>query len=577
MKNGVFAIWLILLNFIFGYLAMPVFAWGFSSALVLLMINGIGIGLYATKIGAARISFLGYGTLLASFIFLITVNIGSSWMVSTDGHKNLIGSVEESNFRTDVETIDLSQLRVVDQALAVKRAEELMGQDAGLGSKVKIGTMSIQSVNGKLVWVAALEPSGLFKWVKMEGTPGYVVVSATNYRDAEMHLNKNLHYTKDSYFSYGVQRHLWLSGYASTGITDYTLELDDNNEPWWVVTLYDKAVGWKGNDAYGVVVVNPTTGELKEYDIASAPSWIDRIQPETFIANQLDAWGQLKNGWWNQIFLGAKDGITKTTTGTSLVYTKDGSSRWYTGMTSVGNDAGTVGFVLVDTRTKEARMYRVTGPTEDAAQKVLNGAVSNFGGYTATFPIMVNIGGKPTYAATIKDGDGNIKQYGFVSGTNRAVFGIGKNVRQAMRAYQSAHRNSGMSSGVSGAVDIKTVKGTVTRIGTEVVSGNQTYFVMIDSAVDRVFRAAAGDNVELAITTTGDVVAIEYADGGMSVVDVKSFDNTAIDLRTGEIEGIVETDNEQVRDAEDNKLLDAAVEDKLKALTPEEKRKLLAK
>jgi len=317
------------------------------------------------------------------------------------------------------------------------------------------------------------------------------------------------------------------------------------------------------------VVVDPTDGSMQEYSIEDTPEWIDRIQPESFIAQQLDAWGQLKNGWWNQWIFGANDGITKTTTGTSLVYTKDGRSRWYTGMTSVGTDAGTVGFVLVDTRTKEARMYRVTGPTEDAAQSVLRGAVSNFSGYYSTFPIMVNIGGHPTYAATIKDGSGNIKKYGFVSGTNRAVFGIGDNVRQAMRAYQTSQRTNGMNAAIAGTVNIE-------KISTEIVSGNQTYFIMIDSAVDRVFRAPAGDNIELAITDEGDVVIIEYADSGMSTVDVREFDNDSIKLRKTETEGVIEAHNDNTRAAEDNKLLDSAIEDKLKNLTPEEKRNLLA-
>jgi hypothetical protein len=41
------------------------------------------------------------------------------------------------------------------------------------------------------------------------------------------------------------------------------------------------------------------------------------------------------------------------TEGLTLVYGNDNKSYWYTGLTSVGKDESAVGFVLVDTRTKE--------------------------------------------------------------------------------------------------------------------------------------------------------------------------------------------------------------------------------
>ena len=34
---------------------------------------------------------------------------------------------------------------------------------------------------------------------------------------------------------------------------------------------------------------------------------------------------------------------------------------WYTGITSAGGDESTIGFMLVDTRTKEAKLYKQPG------------------------------------------------------------------------------------------------------------------------------------------------------------------------------------------------------------------------
>jgi hypothetical protein len=44
------------------------------------------------------------------------------------------------------------------------------------------------------------------------------------------------------------------------------------------VTKYEKKIGFSGNDAVGIILVNAQTGEIKEHSIAT-PSWVDRIQP----------------------------------------------------------------------------------------------------------------------------------------------------------------------------------------------------------------------------------------------------------------------------------------------------------
>jgi hypothetical protein len=62
------------------------------------------------------------------------------------------------------------------------------------------------------------------------------------------------------------------------------------------------------------------------------------------------------------------------TEGLTLVYGKDSKSYWY-GLTSVGKDESAVGFVLVDTRTKETTFYKQGGATEFAAQSSAQGKV----------------------------------------------------------------------------------------------------------------------------------------------------------------------------------------------------------
>lgn len=70
------------------------------------------------------------------------------------------------------------------EELALQLAQKKLGERPALGSQVALYTATIQMVDGELVWVVPLYHSGFFKWLtNMDGTPGYIVVSATNTND----------------------------------------------------------------------------------------------------------------------------------------------------------------------------------------------------------------------------------------------------------------------------------------------------------------------------------------------------------------------------------------------------------
>ncbi|MDO7205712.1 hypothetical protein Q5M85_18020 [Paraclostridium bifermentans] len=45
---------------------------------------------------------------------------------------------------------------------------------------------------------------------------------------------------------------MYLKGYTNVGMTDFTLEIDDKGKPYWVVSLYENAVGYGGQNAIGI-------------------------------------------------------------------------------------------------------------------------------------------------------------------------------------------------------------------------------------------------------------------------------------------------------------------------------------
>ena len=156
------------------------------------------------------------------------------------------------------------------------------------------------------------------------------------------------------------------------GLNDHCFEIDGNGTPYWVLSSYDQKIGFCGEESEGPITVDAQTGEIKAYTIKNAPKWIDRIQPKDFIEEQIRQWGEYKLGWWNSLGISKQEGVLAPTEGMTLVYS-NGKSYWYTGIKSASADKGTNGFMLVDTRTKEAKFYKSSGFNEEEARNIANG------------------------------------------------------------------------------------------------------------------------------------------------------------------------------------------------------------
>jgi hypothetical protein len=359
----------IIVNAIYTWLSLPTLQYGFADIPLIFLFNsfalmGIAGGGLLIRFTSQRqrshvkrpSNKIALSMLALSLVGFVLVPVVTSFAGFHSGkYYDLPGEVSIGQFSEDVAAIDMSQVRRVDGRLARNVAEKRLGEDRGLGSRVEVGRMSIQTVNGKLYWVGPLNHSKFRRWVDNRGgTPGYVMVSASNENDVELVMNVrgkplNLRYNAGAYFADKPERYVYDKGFAAHGRTDWTFEINDEGRPFYVITDYKKRVGFNGADAIGVIVLDVQNGEIESYTIDDAPSWIDRIQPSGFMRRQLNDWGKFKQGWLNS-WMGA-DGVLKTTKGMSLVYGNDGKSYFYTGMQSVGADEGTVGFVLIKTRT----------------------------------------------------------------------------------------------------------------------------------------------------------------------------------------------------------------------------------
>lgn len=470
------------------------------------------------------------GTMALLFIF----NFIGSRFFNAGTMREQLGTPEVVEFDEMIKQIDTSQIPIVDRNLAKKQSDKKIGEDVALGSRIDLGKANIQNVNGEIIYVTPLEHNGFFKWNEYRSTPGYITISASNPNKvkyvSEIDGKKiNIFYSNTSYFGYDLKRYIRSHGFRYVGLTEYTFEINDEGYPFWVVTTYKNRTFFGNPEATGVVVVDAQTGDINWYGLNEIPDWVDIVQPEEFIQDQIDHWGELVHGAFNW---SNKDKIKKTDL--LLTVYVNGQCYYFTGMTSVGSDDSCVGFIMVNTRTKESKICYMSGATENAAMNSAEGLVSDYG-YTATEPLPLNVNGIPTYVVALKDGEGLIKAYAMVNVDNYSIAAKGSSLQETSRAYvQSVARNSTTYAVGSNEAFGYTCEGIVTRIAPVVEDGSTYFYLMVEGEDNRIFMAPYTVSDELSVTREGDSVKISYIDDKNGTVDIIEFDNISFEMEKSE-------------------------------------------
>ena len=464
------------------------------------------------------------------FVYMVILPVATSWsLIRWNDYRSLIGTVETGeNLSAHMAPISLDKIRVVDESLANILGDKVLGAQPALGSQVRLGQFNIQKVRDNLYWVAPLLHSGFFKWNKnRQGTNGYVMVNACNERDVKLVQDLNgskvtIRYQPEAYFGDNLARHIYFSGFYNTGLTDYTFEIDDEGKPFWVVTKFKKKIGFYGDDATSVVVVDTESGQCREYPIDQAPAWIDRIQPDQFVEAQLNDWGNFVKGFWNF----SNENKLQISQGVTLVYGEDNRSYWYTGLTSVGADEATVGFVLVDTRTKKAVWYKQSGATEHAAQNSAIGKVQEKR-YTSSLPIPYNINNIPTYMMTLKDAGGLVKMFAMVAIEDYTIVGVGNTLVETLMAYKNAYNMAGNKINPRNVTKKMVLNTVISRIQSDIKNGNSFYYFTV-SGMKNIFIGSSQISNEMPVSQAGDSIRISFDNDTSGLIDISAFSNLSL-------------------------------------------------
>ena len=414
---------------------------------------------------------------------------------------------EASDFTTDITEISYNQIPMLDSASARVLADRKLGELSDLVSQFEVDNSTTQiNYQDQPVRVTYLNYGDMFKWFNnvSEGIPAYIIIDMVTQEVTVQRLEEGIRYSPSEYFFRDIARYLRFQ-YPTKMFSDVNFEINDEGNPWWIATVVTKTIGlFGGEDVIGAVLVDAVTGESTYYDIADVPNWVDRVYTAELINEQYNYHGRFKNGFLNSIF-GQRD-VTVTTSGYNYIALND--DVWmYTGITSVSGDESNVGFILVNQRTKEAKYYAIAGAEEYSAQNSAQGAVQQYG-YQATFPLLLNVSGQPTYFMALKDASQLVKMYAMVNVQQYQVVATGSTLAQCEKNYiqllesNNIHVESNVTSDVTG---------TIADIRSAVLDGNTRYFIQLEGD-DWYYTINVADSQLCAILNVGDHVTISTYD-----------------------------------------------------------------
>ena len=458
-------------------------------------------------------------------------------------------NVESSDFTEDFQDINYDEVPRLDATTSKVLADQQLGYLDEYKSQYVVTQNSTQiNYKGRPVRVAYLEYADVFKWFNntKNGLPAYMLIDLVSQNvtviDCTEKFGEGIKYSPTELFNEKLLRHLRFQ-YPTAIMDTPNFEIDDEAHPYWITPTLDRKIGlFGGTDVKGVIITDALTGESEYYSIDTVKTdknlnWIDVVYNENLVIQQYNYFGKLSGGFWNSLIF--QNDVNIASNGSGNIALND--DVWvYTGITSTKSDTSNFGFILCNQRTKETRYYKNGGATEYSAVESAMDAVQNYG-YKATFPILLDIEGQPSYFMSLYGDAYTIKGYALVNLDDKTLVGTGlvdvqktdiKALNAAVENYIDALKDKGLIDQNADADDYKadetadekaeektepaedktdseslTVKGKITDIKTTVNDGNTVYYLQVKG---KYYYIKAVDSMNVILLKTGDTVTITY-------------------------------------------------------------------
>ena len=401
-------------------------------------------------------------------------------------------------------------------------------------SYYELGSLQIQKVDGKFVYIAPVEFSGFFKWWSADTTPGYFTMSATDSADNPKFVKAEMTYTPSSYFHKQVERHIRMKMPNLIFYGDVQLEIDDDGKPYYIRSYGEFISARNGFDVKGIVMVDPANGDVKKYSLADIPEFIDgAVSPEA-VSLQNSYFGNYIHGFWNSV-VGKKDVKLPSDEGTeanvSPIFDENGHMYYFTDFTSPKEGVDSMlGYALTDGKTGKATYY--SGNLEESymdSQGALQIIEKKFieKKWSGEMPVLYNFYGEASWLTPVLDSNGFLQNYFIVSAANPEISVYGNTPNEALKLYKTALQRGG--SGVDGSSSAEEAKAAVTvvRVFKERVGDFTLVSFLADDGRNFIVSSEA---VPLSIyVQEGDKLVVTYLETGELFLPVKELTNVSVE------------------------------------------------
>lgn len=524
-------------------ISLDTFTLYLESALVLGISTGLGM-IFSEEDELNPGSTGGLIGVAAVILMLIFVGL-YSWDAFRAGYKQTILNPEVIELPEDstlmgqdsiVVATSNKEICIISPEMAMKSGKTKLGD---LRNVFEIGALTKQSAtcdfwaettdgikhityNNHLVYIGLLEHKNFLTWWRNSYSPGYVLIDACNpskfWVITGIGTAKNnikpleIKYTNGFWWgNQDIERHMRLNGYSNVILSDFDMEINEAGVPYAPVTTIENTTGMSTPMVTGVALVNLINGDIKWYEPAKAPSFVNMIQTKEITYNLIKWYGDYVYGYihWTE-----KAGLTEPCPGMDVVQTPSGC-YYYVGVSAQGDGVATQGYMLTDTRTGKTTYYRRKGISEAEAIKVLSTPQDlnlqiERKVIEMTEPVFYSIEGVPTYFTTyVSPVDLQAKFYGFCSSIDRSVWAYGETLEQARQNYLDAcYAASGKNK-----VDFSDVK-NLTTIEVKVLEKtniNNTFYFRFDGYEGKVFTAELRPELsDMLWVTNGHKVKVSF-------------------------------------------------------------------
>ncbi|WP_226585610.1 DNA-binding protein [Halobacillus litoralis] len=399
-----------------------------------------------------------------------------------------------------------------------------------------LGKLQAQRVDGDIVYVAPVEFTSFWRYLRGKETEGYFSIAATNINAQPEFIENNMRYTNSSYFNHNVQRVVYGKHPDFIQSGEAQIEVDDEGKPWYIQTIY-KPLFFSNRpdmDQVKVAVVDPVNGDVETYDASEAPEFIEGSVSSELAATENEYFGKYVNGWLNSIF-GKKDVKIPNESGTESsvtpIFNENGEMFYFTDMASPKeNIDSALGYTLINARTGALTYYngqQNQGIMDSkGAIQIVNKQYPEKN-WTGTMPVLYNVDGHPTWIVNVLDPNGLFKQYAYIKASDSDFAVFGETAKQTLNAYRLQIAQDPSSVEGSQSVDLTEKSGVVSRVLVTSTDERQSVQFLLE-----------GETTIYTVNTSKAPLSIFLQEGDQVEIGARIRDNGTATVEDMQIEGI---------------------------------------